>query len=204
MKKNIFFLKGDTVVYNRENYDIDTFIKEFKLPKNIIVYILDEDLFINDYVFTNRIHCREEIDKFIRNTFGNDKDYLFDYKIDWKNKIANIYTIKGGSRLSKICINASDLKVVPLQFEILSYAKRKIKDKSYELVYLHNDSYYFLKVNNNNIKRSVVKDDFDDIKKLISLDEEVSIYIDNKIKGIDYKNIKEIQLGGILDEKILS
>ena len=202
MKRNIFFLKSDRVIYNNQSYNIDSLIEDVKLPKQMVIYILEEDLFINEYLFDSRINIKQDVDKFIHNIFGVNKDYLFDYKVDFKNKIANIYTIKGGNRVNKICRNVSDLKVIPVQFEILRKVKRRIIDKNYELIYLYEGCYYFLKVDNNNLKKSVVKYSLEDVKNLIDVDCENLIYIDSKIVDLDIKNKKIIQLGGILDEKI--
>lgn len=204
MKRNVFLLKGNNVIHKGKIYEIDMFLKEFKIPKQIVIYILGEDLFIHDYAINTKVHKNNVIDNILKSVFGVDEDYLFDYNLDRKNKLVNIYAVKGGHRVSKLCKNVIDVKVIPLQFEISRLSKSKVKDKNFRLIYLYSGSYYFMEFYNMKLIKSFVKDNLEDVKKIVENDSSTVIYIDNKIEELNIKNTKKIDLRRILDEKILS
>ena len=204
MKRNIFLLKGDSVIHNSKIYELDMFIKDFKCPKRMDIYILDEDLFIHDYPITTKLYKNNTIDNIIKSVFGTDEDYLFDYKLDYKNKLVNIYAIKGGNRVSRLCANSTCIEVTPLQFEIWRKVKRKFKYRDYKLIYLFNGTYYFMEFKNRKLNKSFVKYVLDDIKDVIRNSDGNKIYIDSKIEGLNIKNTEKIDIRSILDEKILS
>ncbi|MGG7176131.1 hypothetical protein ACQPU1_00955 [Clostridium paraputrificum] len=205
MRSKVILLKYNKLIYKGLNYEIKDFIKEKKSVRNRVMYLLDEDLYIKKYIFDkkNKIDSKD-INRIIEEAFGLDEDYLFHYTMNRKRKELSIYAIKGGRKVSKLCENIRKVKIIPIQLEMLKKIKRKIKDKSWGSIFSYKDSYYFISVKDGIFNGSFVERNLEYfLVRIKEFKGEEPLYFDSRIGDINIKNVKELDFGGIINDKAL-
>lgn len=199
-RKNRLFLLDRRVINNNVIKDIkDINLKD--MSKNRHILILEEQLFIKK-IDVNR---NDSIDEIIYKSFGRDSDYLYHHFTINKGKTLIIYAVKGGNRVKELCEGANKVKVDIIQEYVIRFAKKNIKEKDWELVFLYRDHYYYINYKNKYINNSYINIDINVLKNKIDTIKGSKIYIDNKIdinNFCDYE-IVSINLGEMVNEKKL-
>lgn len=194
-------LDNYTVTIDKDIYGIeDNNILSYKDRK---IILLGEDLFAKSIISKKPIkEC--EIKENILSCFGEDDDYLYHTILEKNKKNLTIYVTKGGLKVSKLCEEASRVKVVPVQFLICNILKRKIrKNKWIGLVYIFNR--YYLIIYNNKLINSIVTESINTIKeRILDTDKNIDIYLEEKkeFRDLKFEN-KVYKLGGKIGEKQL-
>ena len=205
LKSSVILIKANKVIYGGTYYDLNNFIREKIYIKNRYIYLLDEDLYINKHTFNkkDKIGIRD-INRIIEEEFGLDDDYLFDYITNRKKTKLTIYAIKGGERVSILCENARKVRVIPIQLQMLKSIKRKVKDKSFASIFIYKDSYYYISVEDGVFEKSFVEKNLKDfLLRFKDYKYKEPLYLDSRIDGINIKNMKELDFGGLFNDKIL-
>ncbi|WP_024615024.1 hypothetical protein [Clostridium sp. Ade.TY] len=117
---------------------------------NAKVFILDEELYIKEYLKTKKKEIYNIIENDIKSEL-NTEDYLIDFKIDKSINITYIYAIKGGNKISKILDYIKNIEVVPIQFQIIDFIKKEKKENTFKAIIDINKKGYFIEVLNGNL-----------------------------------------------------
>ena len=165
--------------------------------KNRNIIVINEELFIKT-LYLNHKENYEKINKFIAESFGEDEDYLFHTIIIRKKAI--IYVIKAGNRVNKLCRQAKNIKVTPIQFIIKDKLKKFIKKSTWTaLIYIFK-TYYLLTCEENIIINSYIGENINFINdKLMELNNEEIIYIG---KNIDLKILNKNNKYYVIEEEV--
>lgn len=160
------------------------------------IYILEEEVFNKRYYYKNEYN----IEQLLSSDFVLDDNYLFDYKINKLNKYVDVYAVKGGSNIDKLCKDATNLQVIPIQLKIAKDIKGKIRDKVYGLIITIKDIYYYICVANKRVIRTIVEKEEEIFKERIKkYSTKYPTYIENRVKdNFKLDKCKKIKLKGSL------
>lgn len=158
------------------------------------IYILEEEVFNKRYYYKNDYN----IEQLLSNDFVIDDNYLFDYKINKLNKYIDVYAVKGGVNIYKLCKDAANLQVMPIQLKIANDVKGKIKDKIYGIILTIKDIYYYIGVENKRVIRTIVEKEECTFKERIKkYSTKYPTYIENRAKdNLKLDKYKKIKLKG--------
>lgn len=200
MNKSIIYIKNNSIIYNNTEYESGELKTNKKLYDKRILFILEQDLYIKKMDF----HKNQSVNNLIMSEFGENEDYLFDYKMSKDKKQIVVYAIKGGNTVLLLCDGAKAVKVIPIQIYITNSIKKLIKDKIWNAISKFKGSYYFIAYKDKYIKCSYVEKNIDNLIERIKENNYLEdLYVDINIKCEKLQNIdiKNISLGEILNEK---
>ena len=141
---------------NKEILEINKFGYVYKGQQNSLnlhnklnakVFILDEEIYIKEYLEINKKKISNIIDNDIKGEFNED-DYLLDFKVDKKLNKTYIYAVKGGNKISQVLNNIRKLKVIPIQFQIINLIIKMKKLNTFKAVIKVYENWYFVEVVN--------------------------------------------------------
>lgn len=190
--KSRILLNKNFFIYKKEKYLNEEFYKiKEKLHSTLKIIILEEELNVNYYnIKLKRNKLSDFVSENIKNNFPQNGDVLYDYEYDKKKQIMYIYYIKGGRRISGFIENANNLEIKPIQFLIKSVLRNKfkIKDRILKSLIKINEYYYYIILEDNIIKKSLVEKNKEIIMKNMDVyNSNYVLYVDNNILD----NIKE-------------
>lgn len=197
--KSKILLNKNFFIYEAENYLNEEFYKiREKLHSRVKIIILEEDLNVNYYnIKLKRNRLSNFVVENIKNNFPQNGDVLYDYEYDKKSQTMYIYYIKGGRRVADFIENVNDLEVKPIQFLIKEVLRNKfkIKDRILRSLIKINEYYYYIIVEDQIIKKSLVEKNKDNVLKNMDIyNSNYRVYIDNNILDEIKENMKNINL----------
>lgn len=95
------------------------------------------------------------------------------------------------------------MEVLPFQFEVIKRIRKKIKDKHYRLIFKYLDRYYYI-LFEDGIKQTFVEKSLEELFSRINEADRSNLYLDESLTLHNEENIKKINIGGILNEKIFA
>ena len=194
---SLVFVKEDTIIYKGISYRTYELRRNKVLPKNLNIVILDEDIYVKNISYIQSKIDENFIENIIQTEFGLNQDYLFDYNVKNKQKIVNIFAIKGGKIISEISKDKERIRVLPFQIYIIKKLQKKIRKKCWNLVMEFMESYYYISCANNKLLSGYVYNEVDILKNNIKDLGINQLYVDKSIiaKFRDLKNVLEINIG---------
>ncbi|NLK93602.1 MAG: hypothetical protein GX275_00230 [Clostridiales bacterium] len=200
MKKSIIYVSNNYLIYNKEWYDINSFIKVPNMEKNRIIILLEHQL----YISTGYIKKGTSIKEIIHENFGGDENYLVQYFYINKGKKAIIYAVNESKNLIPILKGSVKTKILPIQTYVASIMNKKNKNKSWNLLFKFRNVIYLIMHNSTNIYFSFFTGNEELLmSKINELNIKNNLYVlkDCNINiGYKYENIS---LGDIFNEKNL-
>lgn len=194
---NLVLVKEDRIIYKGRSYQTYELRRNKVLPKNLNIVILDEDIYVKNISYIESKIDENFIENIIQTEFGLNQDYLFDYSVKNKQKIVNIFAIKGGKIISEISKDKESIRVLPFQIYIIKKLQKKIRKKCWNLVMEFMESYYYISCANNKLVLGYVYNEVDILKNNIKDLSINQLYVDKSIIGKfrDLKNVLEINIG---------
>lgn len=194
---NLVLVKEDRIIYKGRSYQTYELRRNKVLPKNLNIVILDEDIYVKNISYIESKIDENFIENIIQTEFGLNQDYLFDYNVKNKQKIVNIFAIKGGKIISEISKDKESIRVLPFQIYIIKKLQKKIRKKCWNLVMEFMESYYYISCANNKLVLGYVYNEVDILKNNIKDLSINQLYVDKSIIGKfrDLKNVLEINIG---------
>lgn len=163
--------------------------------RNIIV--INEELFIKTFSLKEG---DKEVNKFILESFGEDKDYLFHTIILKNRNKVLVYVIKAGNRVDKLCRGAQNIKVTPIQFIIKNKLKKLIKKSQWTALIYILERYYLLECEEGILINSYMEESISNINEKISrLNKKDGIYIG---KNIDLKRLNTNNKYYVIEDEV--
>lgn len=196
MKTSNIFLYDEKIEINN-NIIFREKLNSCILEKKVNIIILNEEL----YIKTININNKFNICSFIKKSFGNNKDFLFNYFTLKNNKVV-VYAIKGGEILESLCLKTIFIKVIPIQIYVLNFLKRKLKKETINFIFKFKNMYYYVSYYNGFINKNMINKNINEILLYVNED---NVYIDSKLsekKELENK-FNKIDMGEILNEKSL-
>lgn len=200
MNKSIIYIKNNTVIHNNIEYNYEELKKCKKLSNKRILFILDQELFTKKMDYNKN----QSVNNLILSAFGNDEDYLFHYDFVNKKREVVVYAIKGGNSVLFLCEDAKKVKVIPIQIYISSNIIKKIKQKTWGVIFEFKSSYYYISYKDNFINCSYVENNINNLIERIKDYKYVNnLYVDNNISSVKLgnKDNNNISIKEFLDEK---
>ena len=154
MKTDLIFENGN-IRYKDKIYEQSQYNQLLSvIGKNIRIIILGEKLFVKNYKVD-----KKSLNNYIKEVYENEiaysVDLLMDYKYKKKRKEVYTYTLKKSTHINRIAEKADKLQVMPIQYILKKYVKRKIKNKNnYLIISKVNSLIYVVYIENNTIKDS--------------------------------------------------
>lgn len=196
MKTSNIFLYDEKIEINN-NIIFREKLNSCILEKKVNIIILNEEL----YIKTININNKFNICSFIKKSFGNNKDFLFNYFTLKNNKVV-VYAIKGGEILESLCLKTIFIKVIPIQIYVLNFLKRKLKKETINFIFKFKNMYYYVSYYNGFINKNMINKNINEILLYVNED---NVYIDSKLSEKEELENKfnKIDMGEILNEKSL-
>lgn len=209
--EQLVVLDGDKYIINNDEYsdmEIDSLRK--KLGKSIKVILLNNSIFIQCFKNVNTSGEKYIEDEYI-GRIAFDNNTLLHYEYLKKIKILYVYSINDGGNVKKLLPNIFSLKIIPIQFIIHNYVRRKFKSKFlFSIITIIKDKIHIISCENGIIVScEILKvEDFNMQNISCGNYSNKSIVVDKKV--IDFipenKVIKEeiiiLDIGGYLNDKI--
>lgn len=209
--KQLLLLNEDKYIFKSGEYgdkEVDQLIK--KLGRSIKIILLNNNIFIQCFkdVNTNEEKCIE--DQYI-SRIAFDDDTLIHYDYIKKHKTLYIYSINDVGSIGKLIPNIINLKIVPIQFIIHNYVKRKIKNNIiFTIIAIIKDNIHIIDCENGVIvsceilaleefvQKNIVYEKCCD--KQIVVDKEIIDFIPKAKKAVE--GITILDIGGYLNGKV--
>lgn len=209
--EQLIVLDGDKYIINNYEYsgvEIDSLRK--KLGKSIKVILLNNSIFIQCFKNVNTSGEKYIEDEYI-GRIAFDNNTLLHYEYLKKFKILYVYSINDGGNVKKLLPNILSLKIIPIQFIIHNYVRRKFKSKFlFSIITIIKDKIHIISCENGIIVGcEILKvEDFNMQNISYGNYSNKSIVVDKKV--IDFipenKVIKEkiiiLDIGGYLNDKV--
>ncbi|MBU5487542.1 hypothetical protein KQI77_05115 [Clostridium sp. MSJ-8] len=177
------------IAYNEIDY------RTFGHKQKII--ILDEEL------YTRRIlnSSEEEVQQDVKRLFGENNDFVYDYFTFNKKRETIVYAIKGLSNIRRICENAYNVEVEPIQLIAVNNLKRKYN--KFNLMFVYNSNNYYVSYNGKYITSTIVDPEVNIFMRRVeeTIDDSITI-IDKRISNRISFNIIDAYKEVIDDKKI--
>lgn len=209
--EQLIVLDGDKYIINNHEYsgmEIDSLRK--KLGKSIKVVLLNNSIFIQCFKNVNTSGEKYIEDEYIgRIAFDNNTLLHYEYLKNFK--ILYVYSINDGGNIKKLLPNIISLKIIPIQFIIHNYVRRKFKSKFlFSIITIIKDKIHIISCENGIIVGcEILKvEDFNMQNISYGNYSNKGIVVDKKV--IDFipenKVIKEeiiiLDIGGYLNDKV--
>ncbi|WP_294376272.1 hypothetical protein [uncultured Clostridium sp.] len=210
MKTDVIFLKEDSFIFDKNEYGFNDFLEDNMLSKKLKIIILGEVIYIERVLLKFRfLKINKLISDKIQEIFPNSSEILHDYKINLKEKIIYMYSIKGKKKVENLCYKSNYLEVIPFQFLIGNILNKLIRKKYTKFMVLikFNDEYYFMEYAKNNLIDNAVSSDINNIYEYLNEKNlQGKIIIDEKCFYDEYyfKNMEIIKMNILekINEKI--
>lgn len=209
--KQLLLLNEDKYIFKSGEYgdkEVDQLIK--KLGKSIKIILLNNNIFIQ---------CFKDIDingeKYIEDQYISriafDDDTLIHYDYLKKYKTLYIYSINDIGNITKLIPNIINLKIVPIQFIIHKYVKRKIKNTLFfTIIAVIKDNIHIIHCENGVIVSCEILalEEFVQKNRIYEKCYDKQIVVDKKIIDFIPKDKKTIEgitildIGGYLNDKV--
>lgn len=189
------FIKENIIIYKGKEYDLEYIKKKNILPKRFQIIILNEDIYFIKVHYKEKVINKKFIEKIIHKEFGENLDYLYDYKINKRDKSIQIQAIKGGKLISEILKDRS-IKIYPFQRYIFEKDNNISKKEEANILLKFIDCYYFIRTNKRYINIGCAEEDFFKIISKIKKLNLSEMYIQKDILHIfkENYNIKSIKV----------
>lgn len=189
------FIKENIIIYKGKEYDLEYIKKKNILPKRFQIIILNEDIYFIKVHYKEKVINKKFIEKIIHKEFGENLDYLYDYKINKRDKSIQIQAIKGGKLISEILKDRS-IKIYPFQRYIFEKDNNISKKEEANILLKFIDCYYFIRTNKRYINIGCAEEDFFTIISKIKKLNLSEMYIQKDILHIfkENYNIKSIKV----------
>ncbi len=205
LKSSIIALNKENLIYEGVSYNYKDFLKEIKLLKNRIIIILNEGIYIKTiHLDSKNNNLQSYIDSYIEEDFGEEEDYLMDYKINKSKEKLYVYAIKGGRRITKLCKGAKELTVIPIQTIIMNKINKKYETKNYTCFFSYDGVCYYLKVRDKFMESSSNITNIEEVRKwIVNIELNEVIYITKDLECLLKEfNVIVIGYGERLNEEI--
>jgi len=207
MRASYIQLREKSLIYKGEIYENIDLLKDIRFAKKMIIVILDESLYINKVdIRENKSSNEKIVCGVIKESFGNGDDFLFNYDVARDKQTLYIYGVKGGLKVAKLCKDARNIKVIPVQILVVNILKKGIKENAWQCIFKFMNVFYFCYIKDGILEFAFAQDNIKLFEyKLGELLNEEVLYLDNTINGLNINGIDKInyiELGRILNEKI--
>lgn len=211
MKKTIIIIKKNSLILDGKEYNFDN-IYEIKhlIKANIKIIILEEDLYVKKFENNvKRCNVSEFVNYKISTDFPQNGDILYDYEFKKKSNVILIYSIRSAKRIEKLCENAKELEVKPIQFVIKKVMARYLKNNSFtaKVLIKFNEVFYFVSFIEGLFSYGFIEEDKELVLgKIAKNSEHGDIYVDEHCAKalISEGKIKHVKMNmrELIDEEI--
>ncbi|WP_300380798.1 hypothetical protein [Clostridium sp.] len=194
----VVFEKG--YIYKGKEYFLISELKK-KLKNNFKreIFIIDEEIFIKSYNY-NEKNSEVFVEENIQKDFIDNKELLYHYEEDKKNKKIYLYAIR---KMKIENIINSKVKIIPISFLIKDIILKDSKLNNFIAIVEISGKFYVVFVEEKNLVKYEMLKDIEKVKDILNNNDNKNIFIDAKYEGFATKKLEiKINILEKINEKI--